>query len=225
MSEVIVTRALTEKTSIARAAVYRFMSRCFSHPDVELIQIFDSTALKEFLQCWSDLGLEHPANVDTAINWLSKWSNHETALLELDKEYTHLFISAYPRVVAPPYSSLYLSSEKLIWGNSTADVAKMYEAAGLTMSEGYHDVPDHISAELEFASYLIAEQLKSDEQGSPASEQLLALEKRLLTEHLYKWAPDFFNRVVEYSMMTFYGMMAELANRFIEWDIAYINRN
>jgi len=25
--------------------------------------------------------------------------------------------------------------------------------------------------------------------------------------------------------MTFYGMMAEPANRFIEWDIAYINRN
>jgi len=214
-----------ERIATARAVIYRFLSRCFSHPDRKLIELFDDTRVEEVSQAWHCLGMEGSEGINKAANWLAVWPSHEATLLELLKEYTRLFITACPKVVAPPYSSVYLSSEKLIWGNSTADVAKMYEAAGLTMSEGYHDVPDHISAELEFASYLIAEQMKSDEQGSLASEQLLALEKRLLTEHLYKWAPDFFNRVVEYSMMTFYGMMAEPANRFIEWDIAYINRN
>jgi TorA maturation chaperone TorD len=218
------TGILDEQTNIARAVIYRFLSRCFSHPEVELIQHFDCARLEEFLQVWRCLGLENSEDIDRAANWLTKWPSQETALLELQKEYTRLFITAYHKVVAPPYGSVYLNSEKLIWGRSTAEVARLYEAAGLGMNENFHDIPDHIAAELEFASYLIAEQLKRDERSLSASEQLPTLEKRFLTEHLHKWAPAFFNRVVECSSAGFYQAAALMGRQFIDRDVMYLSR-
>jgi len=218
------TGALNEEPAIARAVIYRFLSRYFSHPDRELIELFDSARLEEFLQAWRCLGLESSIDIDSATNWLAKWPSQEAALLELGKEYTRLFVTAYPKVVAPPYSSLYLDSEQLVWGKSTAEVARLYGAAGLGMNGNFHDIPDHIAAELEFTSYLIAEQLKSDEPCSSLAEQLSSLEKRFLTEHLHRWAPAFFSRVVECSAMTFYRVIADLARQFIEWDITHLSR-
>jgi len=213
-----------EQINIARAIIYRFLSRYFFHPDRELIELFDSARLEDFLQAWRCLGLESSEDIDSATNWLAKWPSQEAALLELEREYTRLFITAYPKVVAPPYSSVYLYSEQLVWGRSTAEVARLYEAAGLGISREYHDIPDHIAAELEFTSYLIAEQLKSDEPCSSLAEQLSSLEKRFLTEHLHRWAPAFFSRVVECSAMTFYRVIADLARQFIEWDITHLSR-
>ena len=213
-----------ERIVIARAVIYRFLSRCFSHPDKDLLELFDSARIEEFLQSWRYLGLESLEDIDKAANWLAKWLSQEAALLELDKEYTRLFITAYPKVVAPPYSSVYLGSEKLVWGRSTAEVARLYESAGLGISREYHDIPDHIAAEFEFASYLIGEQLKPSEHGSFSAERLSFIEKKLLIEHLHRWAPAFFNRVVECSSAGFYQATALMGRQFIDWDITYLSR-
>lgn len=211
-----------EQTNIARAVIYRFLSRCFSHPDRDLIELFDGARLEEILQARRCLGLEKPQDIEEAANWLAKWPSQETALLELGREYTGLFINAYPKVIAPPYSSLYLDSDKLVWGRSTAGVARLYEAAGLSISREYHDIPDHIGAELEFASYLIAGQLKNDAHRASPAEQLACLEKRLLAEHLHRWAPAFFNLVVESASAGFYQAAALMGRQFIERDMSHL---
>jgi TorA maturation chaperone TorD len=213
-----------EQINIARAVIYRFLSRCFSHPDREFTKLFDVASLEDFVQSWRRLGSKFQENTARNVNWLAKVAQQEGALLALEKEYTRLFITAYPKVVAPPYSSLYLDSEKLIWGRSTAEVAKLYEAAGLGMNENFHDVPDHIAAELEFASYLIAEQLKLGGQESLPAEQLCSIEKSFLTEHLHRWAPAFFNRVVECSSAGFYQATALMGRQFIDRDITHLSR-
>jgi len=153
-----------------------------------------------------------------AANWLEGWPDQETVLLELEKEYTRLFVNAYPKAAALPYSSVYLDKECLVWGRSTAEVARLYESVGLSINEDFHDLPDHIAAELEFASHLITEQLKGDQDGPPATQHLSSIEKRFLSEHLCRWAPLFFNRVAEQSVVSFYQAMAELAHRFVKWE-------
>jgi TorA-specific chaperone len=155
---------------------------------------------------------------------LAGFDDREAALSDLEKEFIRLFARPYPEVLVQPYGSVYLNNERLIWGRSTAEVARLYEAAGLGMNQNFHDIPDHIAAELEFASYLIAEQLKSDEHGSPPTEQLSTLEKKLLTEHLHNWAPAFFSRVVECSSAGFYQGTALMGRQFIEWDVTYLSR-
>jgi DMSO reductase family type II enzyme chaperone len=207
-----------EQTAVARAVIYRFLSRCFSHPDRELLTLFDSARLEEFLQSWRYLGWEDSGSLAKAVEWLSERPSRDDTQLELQKEYTRLFITAYPKVVAPPYSSVYLDKERLVWGQSTAEVAKLYEAAGLGISEEFHDIPDHIAAELEFASYLIVEQQRQLESDADNARKLLDIERKFLIEHLSQWAPPFFTKVAECSRLPFYAEMARLARKFIEAD-------
>ena len=209
--------------SFARAVIYRVLSRCFSYPDKELIELFDSARVEEFFHSWRLLGL-NDETITQVTSWLAGFDDREAALSELEKEFIRLFARPYPEVLVQPYGSVYVNSERLIWGRSTAEVARLYEAAGLGMNESFHDIPDHIAAELEFASYLIAEQLKSDEHGSPPAEQLPTLEKKLLTEHLHKWAPAFFSRVVECSSAGFYQAAALMGRQFIDRDVTYLSR-
>ena len=209
-----------EQTAVARAVIYRFLSRCFSHPDRELIELIDSARLEEFLLSWRYLGSAASENVAKAVEWLAGRPSREDALLELQKEYTRLFITGYPQVVAPPYSSVYLGNQRTVWGQSTAEVAKLYEAAGLGMSEDFHDIPDHIAAELEFASYLIVEQQKDRENGSTPGEELCSLGQRFLEEHLFRWAPSFLKQILECSTAVFYRDIALTAREFLEWDAA-----
>lgn len=216
-------QALKAQTSFARAVIYRVIARCFSYPDKELIELFISTRVEEFFQSCRLLGLSDEA-ITPVTNWLAGFNSQDATLSELEKEYVRLFAKPYPEVLVQPYGSVYLNNERLIWGRSTAEVARLYEAGGLGMNENFHDIPDHIAAELEFASYLIAEQLKSDEHNSPPAESLSILEKRFLTEHLHKWAPAFFSRVVECSSAGLYKATALMGRQFIDRDVTYLSR-
>jgi len=213
-----VFKAQSGEFSIARAVIYRVLARCFSYPDRELVGLFDSARIEEFLESWQYVGLDPTESIAKASSWLVQWSSQETALKELEKEYTRLFVNAYAGVIAPPYSSVYLNKERLVWGKSTAEVARLYEAAGLGIADNFRDIPDHIAAELEFASYLIAEQQKGEQDGSCHAQELAWIEKKFLTEHLFRWAPTFLSRVIECSRVTFYEVMADLALEFAEWD-------
>jgi DMSO reductase family type II enzyme chaperone len=203
----------------ARAVVYRFLARCFSYPDKELLDLFDRTRIEEFLQSWHLLGMDENEEIAGVSRWLEEWCSPEKALPELEKEYTRLFIAAYPnKVVAPPYSSVYLGDSRQVWGASTAQVARLYEAAGLGMNENFHDIPDHIAAELEFASYLILEQQEHNRTEADRTRELASIEREFLAEHLCKWGPLFLSRVAEYSKVDFYRVIARLAQKFIDYE-------
>ena len=206
------------ESKTARAVIYRFLSRCFSHPDRELIELFGSARIQEFLQSWRYLDLDAEEAVTRITNWLVQYPDCETALLELDKEYARLFITAYPKAVAPPYSSVYLDREQQVWGSSTAQVARLYETAGLGMNENFHDIPDHIAAELEFVSYLILEQQEHNGNEADKTREMASIERKFLKEHLCKWAPLFLGRVGEYSKIDFYSAIARLTQKFIDYE-------
>jgi DMSO reductase family type II enzyme chaperone len=202
----------------ARAVVYRFLAQCFSYPDRELLSLFSGAKIEEFFQSWHLLGIGKSEEIVGASRWLEEWCSPEKALPELEKEYTRLFITAYPRVVAQPYSSVYLSRDHQVWGASTAQVARLYEAAGLRMNENFHDIPDHIAAELEFVSYLILEQQKHNGTEADKTREMASIERKFLTEHLCKWAPLFLSRVAEYSKIDFYSVIARLAQKFVDYE-------
>ena len=130
------------------------------------------------------------------------------SMLEREKEYTRLFVNAYPRVVAPPYGSVYMDGKGLVWGESTSKVLNLYMAAGLEMVEGYHDVPDHIAAELAFASYL-------QSRMEPGDEICAACYVELIDEHLSRWALPFLKKVEENTRSPFYRTLARLTREVI----------
>lgn len=207
----------SRKSSIARAVIYRLLSHCFSYPDRELLGLFDRARTEEYLESWRCLVLDASEEMASILGWLENCPSYEAALEELEREYTRLFVNAYPGVVAPPYSSVYLDADQKVWGPSTAEAVRLYEAAGLRIANDFHEVPDHIAAELEFASYLIEEQQKDrGEDSSRPRQGLASLEKGFLANHLLAWATAFFGRVAEGSTAIFYRIMAHLARQFLE---------
>ncbi len=76
------------------------------------------------------------------------------SIIELQVEYTRLFIGPFGLLV-PPYGSYYLESNKELMGETTAAVSRIYLEAGLSIDEDFKELPDHIALELEFIYYLL----------------------------------------------------------------------
>jgi len=224
MGELEERKARSREFSLARAVIYRLFSRCFSYPDRELLDLFDSARVGEYLDSWRCLGFNSSEDIAKVTGWLNEFPTHQAALDEFEKEYTRLFVNAFPRVPAPPYSSVYLDKYGRVWGQSTAQAARLYEGAGLSIAQGFRDIPDHISAEMEFVSYLIVEQQKTREDASIPIQELASIERRFLTDHLLRWAPAFFSRVAECSRLNFYHVTASLGRQFIEEETKHLGR-
>lgn len=208
---------------IARAVIYRALSQCFSYPNMELLDSFTTDKVNVYVESWRYLGLDASDGIERIIAWLAQFPDHEAALDELEKDYTRLFINASPKMLAPPYGSIYLDKHYRVWGQTTGEVVRLYQMAGLGISENFCDLPDHIVAELEFASYLIAEQQKHVENSS--TQNLVIAEKNFLTRYLFQWAPVFLGLVIDNSRTAFYQETALLAKEFVDWDNRRILRS
>ena len=203
---------------VARLAIYRYLAWCFSYPGEDLLRLLKAEDWREIASYFGCVGIEAEKSMGRIQDWLQRRSSDQTALTELEVEYTRLFINGYPTVVAPPYGSIYLERDDAVWGQSTAEVARMYAEVGLSISADFHNLPDHIAAELEFASYLIGQSLKAREGNGEQGEQistLSSLQKRFMTQ-LVQWTPDFFDRVIESAEAAFYRESAVLAKAFID---------
>ena len=224
MGELEERKARSREFSLARAVIYRLLSRCFSYPDRELLDLFGSARVGEYLESWRCLGFDASEDIAEVTRWLEEFPTHQAALAGLEKEYTRLFVNAFPCVPTPPYSSVYLDKSGRVWGQSTAQAARLYEAAGLSIAQGFRDIPDHISAEMEFVSYLIVEQQKTREDASIPIQELASIERRFLTDHLLRWTPAFFSRVADCSRLTFYHVTASLSRQFVEEETKHLGR-
>ncbi len=210
--------------SIARLLIYGHLAGSFSYPDADLVDFFLSEEIDEYAECYRYLGIEPDESIGKIISWLRECSDQKTVTKELEVEYTRLFITAYPRIPAPPYASIYLEEDWLVWGNATVEALEIYREAGLKVSDGFRDVPDHIAAELEFVSYLISSGLKAREKGNNERlSKMLSIQERFLADHLLKWSISFFDIVIESTGSTFYRESSALARKFMKAEISRLS--
>ncbi|MDA8242230.1 MAG: molecular chaperone TorD family protein [Nitrospiraceae bacterium] len=110
-------------------------------------------------------------------------------------DFNDLFL--YPGGKIPPLESLY--SE----GDSIAEsVEAFYYRSGLAFEEEYELVPDHISLEFLFMSYII--DINNHE-----------LQEKFLEEHVANWVPYYCEEVIGQAQTLFYREIAEIARDFI----------
>lgn len=122
---------------------------------------------------------------------------------EIQMDFSYLFSDAGGRL--PPFESLYnylLSDKPRLWGTATEEVQGLYESAGITLDEEIELIPDHLSAELLFMSYLIENHL---------TEQ----QKFFLEKHLLAWVLDYCDEIRRIARTSFYIRVAELLTEFI----------
>ncbi|GER93709.1 hypothetical protein A45J_1465 [hot springs metagenome] len=104
-----------------------------------------------------------------------------------------------------PYESLYnypLGDRPRLLGHAAQDVQAFYISAEIVMDEEINFMPDHISAEMLFMSYLI-------------ENDMLEVQKRFLEEHLVKWVPEYCNELQKHVGTIFYKEVANILKEFI----------
>lgn len=192
---------------MARSQAYKLLSHAYYPPEESLLGGDFPGRLRNALSVLEP---------DLFAGELEKIENYLRSLrepLELAVEYTRLFRGPV-KAEAYPYESIYLDGE--VMGASALDVLRHYEEAGVGVSDDFKDLPDHVSAELEFMHYLTARELEArqrEDQGEAIRFQLLA--HSFLKDHLARWVSDFADSVVRNATTPFYLGLARITKDFV----------
>lgn len=106
---------------------------------------------------------------------------------------------------APPWASVYLSDEGLLFAAETFAVRGSYAEHGLAAPNLDRDPDDHIALEFEFLATLLTRALDAAEEGrSDEMGRLEAAHDAFCRDHLLPFAPLFFGLVEQHASTRFY---------------------
>ena len=205
--------------SLARSSIYNILSLCFTYPDEEIFSWMVGgewiKELKESLSLLTEEGFNEYLQSFKEI--LSE--NRDDLSLELTREFTRLFINAFPHVVAPPYGAVYLEKEGKVFGRSTSEVLKFYHEMGCCIKENLGDLPDHIAHELEFMAVLTG---KEAQVSGGEKVRLEEVQMTFMARFIQPWVPEFCQRVAQQSRSAFYRVLAEVTKNYIQLEKNYL---
>ena len=200
-----------QSTTALREDIYRLLAACYYSPTSALLDENCCAALAALLPVLAPSAALH---ADEAAK-LSVGQPVE----KLAVEHARLFIGPF-HLVAPPYGSYYLD-DKTVMGDSTAAVEAFYNSCGLHLAEDFHELPDHMTAELEFMSYLAFVQRQAEAAGNSAeSGRVAGLQREFLARFLMPWLEPFAAAVSGDGESPLYGAIARCTAAFIEADHA-----
>lgn len=192
-----------------RGDCYRLLAACFYLPRKDL---FAQTDL--FLNLVSLLQSVCPAaSVPAAAlqEEVERYTEEELAV-----EYARLFVGPY-ELKAPPYGSLYIEKEGKVMGDSTMEAVRMYRDEGLSIDGDFKEVPDHITAELEFMYYLIFREVEQLGNGEAhAAAEYRGKQEAFLKKALGRWVLPFCERMQEGTENGWYRALAECLAVFVK---------
>lgn len=191
-----------------RADSYRYLSACFCLPKRDLF--LRENLLKNLTNALGQICPEAAAfSSEMGKAFL------EAEEEELTVEYARLFVGPF-ELKAPPYGSVYLDGGRRVMGDSTMEVVRIYEKAGLAMDKDFKELPDHIAVELEFMYYLIYKEVEALEKLE--KDKALALEEtrnHFFNRFLSLWVPSFCQKMKESTNNLFYIALADCLSTFI----------
>lgn len=101
-------------------------------------------------------------------------------------------------------------------GNSTMEVLRLFEEAGLVMDKDFKELPDHIAVELEFMYCLIYKEAEALEKSE--TEKAFDFKERrgkFFNHFLSPWIPGFCQKIRESTDNLFYTALANCLSTFI----------
>jgi TorA maturation chaperone TorD len=106
-------------------------------------------------------------------------------------------------VLAPPWGSVYLDDERLLFNENTLKVRQFYERYGMMVKKKHSEPDDHIGLELEFLAHLA-------KQGE--DEAMLNFVKEYMLPWVFLWNND----VQKHARTDYYRGLANMAAGGIE---------
>ncbi|MFQ5891202.1 MAG: molecular chaperone [Candidatus Methanofastidiosia archaeon] len=193
--------------TLARGKIYKFLSFIFlKEPSKDVIEKLKD---REFLSNLKELFGHSSSHLE---KFLKEFDGNCKALKQ---EYVSLFLAPSARYVAP-YESVYRTG--LLWGNSTIDVLKCYERAGVVISKECKEIPDHLGLELEFIHFLCGREAETLENSREEALKFLNLQKEFLQNHLMSWVSEVCDEIEKKTKSEFYKGIASLTSEFVKRD-------
>lgn len=186
---------------------FRLLAACFYEPEKELF--LQESLCDNLASLLAASGCKAEAKAADRMKQVLEGGNDE----DLKVEHARLFVGPF-ELVAPPYGSVYLEENRMLMGNSTLAVQKMYQENGLALE--VREAPDHIALELEFLHFLCmgeADAAARDDQDVALA--LAATRFRFLLNYLAPWVPAFCAAIREGSDNGFYTSLADCLEGFI----------
>ena len=200
-----------EKQSIARmrSNIYGFAARLFAKEvDGAFLQWLRTSEVRSTLKSFK-----------VEVDALLPKDQPESAILEaLSIEYTRLFIG--PGKHLAPYESVHHpGGGGALMGQSATDVQSFVETCGFDFASDYHDLPDHISVEMEFMQQLAIGEAEQWDLGEwKRALEYTQVQQRFLKEHILKWAPTFCQKAMAMTDMPFYYTLISLVEAFLGFE-------
>lgn len=143
-------------------------------------------------------------------------------LIGMQREYMLMFIGP-DKLKAPPWESVYVSAEPLLFQESTLEVRRIYRRENF-VSEGYPSVPDdHIAIELDFLAKTVWRAMEVLEQkDSSEFIKLLMLQKSFIENHLLNWVPALVAAANRIESPVFYPQLLELVLEYLRLEPSII---
>ena len=209
----------------ARGNLYALLSLCFLEKASATVRDWVSGDLAAAFQESLDL---LPSSVESgaALGRLEREaqargeSHLDEIRRELELERQRLFVGP-AKLPCPPYESVYRTDvpaeeRGLLMGEAAADVRRRYREVGLDLAPDQHDLPDHISSELEFMHFLCrreVEALERNDEDEAAAWH--ARQRSFVHDHLAVWVPRFCADVVQATNEPFYAAVAALCQEHV----------
>jgi len=183
-----------------RADAYKILAECYCPPDEELLRMLHGLA----------------GQAQAALGQVAREAAAVDNIEDLKIDHARLFVGPF-QLLAPPFGSVYLESNALM-GESTADVVNCYRREGMEAAET--QVPDHITAELEFMYVLIRKETEAMGDGDiHTASQFRRKQKAFLDIHLGAWVVRFAKKVLQGAQTEFYRTLGRVTDRFVRGDL------
>jgi TorA maturation chaperone TorD len=145
-------------------------------------------------------------------------SSLDELLGRLRWDYTRLFIGP-EKLPAPPWESVYLSRDRLLFQKQTMEVRRLYRKFGYIPINYPHEADDHLGLELDFLFKLASRTREDiDQRKFDSALDLLQEQFSFLEEHLLKWVPAFVEDVHEAAETSFYQGLVKILHGYLEQD-------
>lgn len=197
-----------------RASIYSFLGYSLLDPiDGPNTVAFTKKFWNDFpIECANSQmksGLDQLSNCSSKLEVLSAEEAKEQVLVE----FANLFIGPGPK--APPWESLYRTSQRTYFGRTTFEIKEMLYSNGLESKRKNQQPEDHLGLELMLLSVLTDHlmKLEPDEQVSRIEEQI-----SFIDEHLLSWIHELCNDAKENGTIGFYSGLIELIWGVLLWD-------
>lgn len=209
-----------ENLLFAREYAYDILRRFFiEEPTRDYLKVFvQQKMIENFPFIEDSKGIEDGAR--EIIEYYNKVDivTNESNFDDLHWDYTKMMIGPFD-LAAPPWESVYVQKEKMLFQKCTMDVRKTYEHFGFQKAAYNIEADDHIGLELDFIYHLNNLCMQSvKEENIQEVSYLLTQQEKFIEEHLSAFVPELSKRIVEHAETPFYVGMAKVLNHYLQMD-------